>query len=75
MALVVVVVTAGFPLVNETEKEVVTLEPLVMEEMPPDTVVAELLALELEELPVAAVGELRLAADLPPEMALQAVVV
>ena len=60
----VVVVTAGFPLMNETEKEVVTLEPLVIEEMPPDTVVAELLALELEELPVAAVGELRLAADL-----------
>ena len=70
-----VVVVAGFLLVEEAEEKVVTLQPLVMEELPPDTVVVELLVMELEfeELPVAAAGELRLAAELSPELELRAV--
>ena len=50
-----VVVVAGFLLVEEAEEKVVTLQPLVMEELPPDTVVAELL--DCQPAPVVGTAE------------------
>ena len=62
------VVSAGFPLMKEVEEAVLTLEPLVMEELPPDTVMTKLLVLELE------LEDLTVAVELPTELELRAVV-